>query len=378
MATMMRTSGFGVLSLLALALLAACGEQGRDAAPSPSSAPAPLVETAPTPRPATEVAERWLTQRDEGDNVDSVAVWSDGVERNWLLATAKESDILIIYDAATGERLGEAGGTGNAPGRLLRPNGLFVIDDLVWIVERDNHRLQALSLPDFAPLGIFGADVLVKPYGLWMERADTGYRIFVTDSYETVDEQVPPDAELDGRLHRFDIVDRDGRFELVEHRRLGPTEGVGRLFKVESLWGDPANDRLLVADEHPDALNLKIFDLEGRFTGETALDGELFYEPEGTALDACEDGRGFWVVTDQDHLDNRFLVLDRLGLDVLGAFTGAVTANTDGVWLHPAPLPGFPGGAFYAVHDDGNVGAFDWAEVQSALNLTPCTQDVMQ
>ena len=330
-------------------------------------------QDAATPIAAVEVTERWLTQRNEQDNVDSVAVWTDGVDRHWLLATAKESDILIIYDAATGERLGQAGGTGNASGELLRPNGIMVLGNMAWIVERDNHRLQVLSLPDFEPLGIFGQDLLSKPYGLWIHKVAEGYRVFITDSYETADEQVPPDAELDRRLHRFDINAQDGLLSLVSHQVLGPVEGKGRLLKVESLWGDPDNDRLLVADEHETHLNVKLFDIEGGYTGQTLLDGDLFYEPEGIALERCQDGSGYWIVTDQDMDDNRFLILQRQSMEVLAAFTGIETRNTDGVWLHPKPLPGFPGGVFYAVHDDGNVAAFDWAEVQATLNLEPCS-----
>lgn len=319
----------------------------------------------------TVVEEAWLTVRDEGDNVDSVATWIDG-EHSWLLATAKETDLLIIYDAVSGARLGETGGTGNAPGRFLRPNGIFVLDNRVWVVERDNHRVHVLDLPDLVPVLIFGEDQLQKPYGIHVHRRRTGYRVFVTDSYETVDEQVPPDAALDARLHRFDLVDEAGTLRQIGHRRLGPTQGEGRLFKVESLWGDPEQDLLLVADEHPERLDLKVFDLEGRFQQRTLADGILRHEPEGTALYRCADGSGFWIVTDQDRVDNRFLVFDRLGFSYRGAFTGAVTRNTDGVWLHPEPLDNFPRGVFYAVHDDGNVGAFDWGRVLDALELPSC------
>lgn len=329
-----------------------------------------------TPAPPTIVSERWLTPRNERDNIDSVAVWTDGAQRHWLLATAKESDVIIIYDAATGARLGDSGASGTAAGHFRRPNGIFVMDDHVWVVERDNQRLQVLSLPDFKPVGMFGANVLTRPYGLWIHRQDVGYRVFITDSNETDDGGVPDNHQLDRRLHRFDIVHRDGRLQLAGHAIVGPVEGDGRLLKVESLWGDPDNDLLLVADEHESRRNLKQFDLDGVFTGKTLLDGTLLYEPEGIALQACSGGNGYWIVTDQDHKDNRFLVLDRHELAVAGIFTGSQTSNTDGVWLHLEPLPGFPSGAFYAVHDDGNVGAFDWEEILAALSLEACDEAI--
>jgi len=377
--------------LCAVLLLGACGggdrSDQRSDAPERESAPvaaearsagghAASGDGASPPARPVRIEERWLTARNERDNVDSVAVWADGAGRHWLLATAKESDVLIVYDAATGERLRAFGGRGEAPGEFRRPNGIFVADDRVWVVERDNRRVQVLSLPDFEPLVRFGDDVLTRPYGLWLDRVDDGYRLFVTDAYETPDERVPPDAQLDRRLHRFDLALENGTLELTGHRVLGPTEGEGRLLKVESLWGDAASGRLLVADEHASRLNLKLFDLEGAYTGRTVADGILQYEPEGIALQRCGEGEGYWIVTDQDERDNRFLVLERRSLALAGAFTGVKTRNTDGVWLHPEPLGEFSDGVFYAVHDDGNVAAFDWGEVLERLSLDPsCSAD---
>lgn len=346
-----------------LLLLAGCNGQDTD-----SSGSSPVPETV-----IARISERWLTVRDETDNVDSVAVWTDGDQRHWLLATAKESDKLIVYDATSGKRVSETGSTGDQPGQYLRPNGIQVVGDTVWVVERDNRRVQILQLPSFRPLGSFGQDQLSKPYGLWtMTTGDGQFRLFVTDSYETDDEQVPPDSELDRRLQRFDVTLTD-RGVVAEHAgALGPVAGDGRLRKVESLWGDIVHNRLLVADEHETVLNIKQFDLDGRYSGQNMADGILKYEPEGIALYRCEDGSGYWVVTDQDHHDNRFLLFDRQTLELLSGFSGEQTSNTDGVWLHQNALPGFPQGAFYAVHDDGNVAAFDFSDILTATQLEAC------
>ena len=48
------------------------------------------------------------------------------------------------------------GSSGNAPGQLSRPNGIATVDDkYVFVVERDNHRVQMFALPDFQPLLAF-------------------------------------------------------------------------------------------------------------------------------------------------------------------------------------------------------------------------------
>ena len=71
----------------------------------------------------------------------------------------------MVYDAETGERLRTVGGPGKGPLQFSRPNGIAVFGDVLFVVERDNHRVQALQLPDFSPLGMIGKDVLRVPYG---------------------------------------------------------------------------------------------------------------------------------------------------------------------------------------------------------------------
>jgi 3-phytase len=340
-------------------MLAGCaGSNDRQA--SETAAPAPVT-----------VPEAWLSVRDETENVDSLAVWTDG-DRQWLLATAKEADTLVIYDAISGQRLRAVGETGEGPGQFRRPNGISVVDNHVWVVERDNRRVQVLSLPDFEPVALFGSDVLEKPYGLWIDARDGEYRLFVTDAYEAPGERVPPPEELDRRLHRFDLGSMAEDLPLRAHSLHGPTEGTGLLKKVESLYGDPAHDRLLVAEEHASGRNVKVFDLDGDYTGPAMGDEVIRYEPEGIALHACDDGSGYWLVTDQDERDNRFLVFHRQSLRLAGAFTGETVSNTDGVWLHDQPIGQYDRGLFYAVHNDGSVAAFDWGAVMDALSLEGC------
>ena len=70
-----------------------------------------------------------------------------------------------------------------------------------------------------------------------------------------------------------------------------------------------------------------------------------------------------------------FRVFDRESLAPRGAFSGQVTAWTDGVALHAAPTARFPQGALFAVHSDRAVAAFDLGDVARALDLDPaCLQ----
>src|SRR3546814_11242321 len=73
----------------------------------------------------------------------------------------------------------------------------------------------------------------------------------------------------------------------------GDTGAKGALRVVESVWGDPDNDRLLLAEEDESYANeFKVYDLQGRFTGRTFGADFLQAQAEGTAPQACPDGSG--------------------------------------------------------------------------------------
>ncbi|MEM1094867.1 MAG: phytase precursor [Bacteroidota bacterium] len=356
------------LLLLLQAFIIVGGLGCEPSAESATDAPAP-ASTAASVTPVV-LQEAFLTPRDTLDNVDSPAVWHGPDGEHWLLATAKYTDVLIAYDASTGEPLKRLGGSGTALGQMERPNGVLVLNDLAWVVERDNRRVQVLTLPDFASLGAFGMDELLNPYGLTAFETSPGmYHVYVTDNYEQPDESVPPDSELGRRVRQYEVAITDAALSTTLANTFGETAGAGVLRVVESIYADVSNDVLLIAEENEGESSVKVYQLDGTFAGELIPSTFFPSEAEGLALYACGADTGYWLATDQSHTANAFHVFDRMTRDYLGSFTGEVVRNTDGIALTQTPLPGFPAGAFYAVHNDGNVGAFSWAEIAEALDL---------
>ncbi|MBD3182873.1 hypothetical protein GF312_11320 [Candidatus Poribacteria bacterium] len=78
---------------------------------------------------------------------------------------------------------------------------------------------------------------------------------------------------------------------------------------------------------------------------------------------------GYWVVTDQDENDNRFLVFDRTSFDFIGAFRCQSVQNTDGITISQTPFGQFPTGLFFAVHNDGGVGAVNLQTIKQNIRL---------
>jgi 3-phytase len=333
---------------LTLAGIAAC-QHGRTAAPV--SAP-PNVAV---------VDEIWISAYDEADNVDSLAVAADA---GLVIATSKSRHQLLLFDSATGEMTQRVGGPGEAPGQFARPNGIAVVDDLVLVVERDNHRVQVLRLPTFEPLGMVGEDILHRPYGVAaFLRRDGGVDVWITDNFDL---PAPDSSRLTERIRHFRIqmIGDELHWKLVN--TFGERRGRGALHKVETIGADPARGLLLVAEEAFERMGLMVYTTDGAFTGTVVGAGIFLAEPEGVALWESEES-SYWIATDQPSSHSIFHLFESRDFAHLGSFRGRVTANTDGVAISNGSINGFPNGAFFAVHDDGAVAAFDLAQVRKAL-----------
>ncbi|BCT92798.1 phytase [Lysobacter helvus] len=354
---------------LAIALLGACATTST---PAPE-APAPKPALVAPPQPVT-VPEAYVSAEMPEEELDSLATWPGADGLNWLIATGKSGHNLVIFDAEDGTRLRTFGSEGTGPGQFDRPNGIAVYADYVFVVERDNHRVQVLQLPDFKFVGFFGEKELRSPYGLWVNETEPGeLEVYVTDSfmYGKKFDEVPPFAELDQRVRRYRVqFDQAGRLRANYGGAFGDTREAYALRMVESIAGDRANDRLLVADEDQrHESTLREYTFSGKYTGRSLPQDSFGAEAEGVALWTCPDGGGYWIAVDQLAPLTLFHVFDRVTLQPRGTFQGNTTSHTDGVALHAASMPHFPGGALFAVHDDKAVTAFDLRDVATALGL---------
>lgn len=320
------------------------------------------------------VTEAWVSRLDTLDNVDGPTIWFSS-EGPRVIASAKESDVLIVYDAVTGTELRRVGGSGTAEGRLERPNGVLVLgDSLLLVVERDNHRVQGFSLPSFQSVGVFGVADLINPYGLTAYEAAPGsYRVYVTDNYETPQEAVPPLSELGRRVKWYDIAVRNGRLEATLGGAFGDTTAAGAIRIAESIMVDPVLQVLMIAEEDETDTQVKEYTLDGRFTGRTFGKGIITQQAEGIALWSCPDSSGYWVTTDQGDPVNSFYLWDRRSLEQRGSFRGAVTHTTDGVALTQKSVGPYAEGVFYAAHADAAVAALSWVDIARATGArTSC------
>ena len=364
----MKTHSPRLLALSLALLLSACAGP----ATRPDIAPAPL-RGAPKSVPVISVAEAFMTPPMVEHEIDSVAAWNTPEGGTWLIATGKQTNQLVVYDGDTGALRRTVGGPGGKLGQFNRPNGIAVYADLVFVVERDNQRVQVLRLPDFQPVAQFGHGELLNPYGLWLRETAPGeLELLVTDSFmaDFRTELVPPLDQLDQRVKRYRVqMEGDApKATLLGH--FGDTTPAGALRMVESIAGDPMHDRLLIAEEDRRVgTTLREYRMDGTYTGRDLPPERFQAQAEGVALWACQDGSGYWITVDQSADRTVFHLFDRVTLDFRGSFKGNAVALTDGISLHSVATRRFPEGVLYAAHDDRGVGAFDWRDIATALDL---------
>lgn len=174
---------------------------------------------------------------------------------------------------------------------------------------------------------------------------------------------------MDQRVKRFEVrVGADGSLEARYLGSFGDVSEAGALRMVESIAGDPANDRLLIAEEDQRVgSTLRDYTLDGRYSGRSLP--VFTADAEGVALWACAANEGYWIAVDQLR-PTVFRLFDRRNLEARGTFSGEQVANTDGQALHAAGTARFPAGALYTLQDDKAIAAFDLMDVARALGLS--------
>ncbi|MGH7494277.1 MAG: T9SS type A sorting domain-containing protein [bacterium] len=292
--------------------------------------------------------------------MDSIAIYvAADPNQSLVFATDKDDNFVEVHNPVTNTYLGKIGGTGTGPGQLQYPNGVGVaynvptgsgMKDLLFVVERDNHRVSIFSLPDRSFITHFGSTELVEPYGIAFHWNGRELQAWITDTDPTPD-----------RVYVYRII-REGTGLKGVLSFSFPASG-----SLESIVIDPAAQRALLCDETGER-DVMVYDLQGKLI--TRFGKGLFVnQPEGIVLYDLGNGEGYVIVSDQNVQPfAEYEVFDRKTYQALGNFSGE-TKTTDGIALTQAALPNLPQGSFHAMHSDDVVHIYDWNAIAKALNL---------
>ena len=288
--------------------------------------------------------EEFHTFQTPQSNIDSIAFWKSKDELiSHIYVTGKEDGAVHIYNANNGDFVGFLKKNSSGLGEFQRPNGILVLEDILYVVERDAHKISIFSLPELTFESSIGFNELQYPYGIagFTDSIDKSHKIFVTDN---------PNAGLPqkDRIKHWKI----NYNEDIQIEYLG-LFGNEMFRKVETIACDKELNRLLVAEEETSKNKIVSLNLTDGNLESTPLDTFKFlYEPEGLALIPELD---IWIATDQSDNDNRFYIFDRMNLTLLDTIGLNGVTNTDGIAVGKIGEDWF----LYAVDDDRRVGSFN-------------------
>lgn len=329
----------------------------------------------------TIIDERFHTELEQTKGVNTLAAWHGEHDQHWLLATVQGEHRIQVLDANSGAMARWVGEPGQAAGHFQRPGGISVVDDLLWVVDRDNRRVTVMRLPDFDVIGTFGDATLAGPTSLWVQAlGDSRYQVYVNDPGQLDNANRQGEEGRVSRIYPWQVIVTVGGLEADAGTAFGEAEGLGILTAAGAIQGDPSHDRLLLA-ARTDSANfaVKVYDLGGSFTGQLVGVGLFKGQVNGIALYDCPDGSGYWVMSDFVDSSTRSHVFERASLAHVGSFSSGNTAHAQYLLLAKHSFPGFPAGALYIGNEGGNKGgnkggnvsAFSWSEVIDALDLQP-------
>lgn len=170
-----------------------------------------------------------------------LAFWHSPDGNHLAVASSPDDDNIIVYDAEKKTVIERIGKPGKEPGEFKNPGDIRVVDYIAFVLDRGNHRVQALILPELKPFGIIGDDRLKNPSHMAVYRIEYGaYYLYITD-----DPQKEPDGGYE-HIMRFSTGISLSSAHSNYLQTFGYTPGEGYLADVTSLAVDQLQKCLVV------------------------------------------------------------------------------------------------------------------------------------
>jgi len=190
------------------------------------------------------------------------AFWHGGDGAHWAIVPRAEQNAVIIYDLGDGREIHRLGEKGSKKGQVDTPAEAVVADDLAFVLERGNHRVQVFTLPDLKSLGFIGENRLKTPSHLALYRIENGaYYLYVSDTRKG--------ARGGTTFHilRFSASRAVNSIHGAYLQTFGYSPEEGCLGRVSALSVDSDKRCLLVREEGKPHPVTREYTLDGDFTG---------------------------------------------------------------------------------------------------------------
>ena len=194
--------------------------------------------------------------------VPAYAFYHGADNSHWAVAADGGSDALIVYDAVKGTELRRVGKPGTEKGELSDPVAIYIEDDLLFVLERGNDRIQVFELPNFTSFGFIGEDRLDKPEAMAAFHIEPGaFYIYVAET------QLLPDGGKIGYIRRFSVSRAVNTIHSAYQFTFGFSPGVGYLGPITSLTVDQEGRQVAVTSEGTVSGDTRTYSLDGQYIG---------------------------------------------------------------------------------------------------------------
>lgn len=242
----------------------------------------------------------WKTVCNKKQNLDSITHWN-----NDILITSKDTHSILCYDKDTGKFKYNIGEKGFNYDKFNRPNGITILGDYLFVIERYNKRCQVFDMKQKKSIAFFGFKKLENPYGITGLIYENQYIIFITDN------------ELDVIL-KFNLKINNNEIQKIKSSVFIELPGAS----LESILVDDKNQRLLVANENKK--KIKIFDYDGILINEIT---NIFEgDPGGIAM--TNDN---YIFTDQTDNKTYLHIYDKQNIKYQYSYNNSLLSNTDSI-----------------------------------------------
>ncbi|MCD6307969.1 MAG: hypothetical protein J7M24_03120 [Candidatus Latescibacteria bacterium] len=209
----------------------------------------------------TEMERRFDDEFAPSIPLSSHAFWHGENGEHWVLGLAEGVDGIIVCDARKGGEIRRIGKPGAEKGGFDEPAGIYVADDMAFVLERGNHRIQVIELPTCSSLGFFAGKRLADPIDFALYRIENGaFYLYVADEKKLKGKTVT-------HVLRYAVSRAVNTVHSEYQLTFGYSPGDGHLRNVASVAVDDSARQVLVTEKASGRDKIKVFSLDGDFIG---------------------------------------------------------------------------------------------------------------
>ena len=232
-------------------------------------------------------------------DINRMKWWYNSISKEyWLFVLSEDSNKIFILNALTGKYIKSLGSPGDKVGQFDLPKDILIYENYIFVLEKNNHRIQIFTLPDLKFISFIGEVELTNPTCLESVKLRKDKKNFccllVGDNLDNKPSRNKCYFKFIFELNEVNIYD-------LEIKRNEPKNN-SKLGYIESIKYDGLNDNLYIIDKLSKDIKIFNFNDEFKFTI-----FKNFFKGDPSQIQQIN---GYTIVGDFSRLENFFHIFD--------------------------------------------------------------------